>query len=339
MGIITFPTTAHSDITLGEFFSWAGSVFPYNGTAANITITGSTTWTASTSFQQVGKLTINSGQTLKINTSPFYIFADEINFGDASSIIDASGLDGSSAITTFPSTMAAGGTATASGSIAQGGGGGGMLFILCNRITGANGVIKANGGNAYKNATFTGTQQSAGRGALSTTINNAVASENFHFSLYGVSNYFAVFTTDIIINSTQKLLGSGGVISTLAGTGGGSGGSDSGTFFVGGGSGIGGGGSVRSATAGASGTASTLTLNPPNLIYLANSKCLGGGGGAAQVRAGGGANDAGGGGGGSIVVWTHTQTATPTLQANGGTGLPTSGTADGGAGVTYLLVI
>ena len=65
------------DPTLTNEFSWAGGVFPFAGTQ-DITVSGATTWNDSVGYKKVKKLTIAAGQTLTIQKSPFYIFADEI---------------------------------------------------------------------------------------------------------------------------------------------------------------------------------------------------------------------------------------------------------------------
>jgi hypothetical protein len=336
MGIQQLSSTT-VDVSLSSFLGWAGSNFPYNSNSADITISGATTWNDACGYRKVGKLTINAGQTLTITKSPFYIFADEINFGDTSSCIDASGLSGSATPTTFPTTQANGGTAQSGSALAQGGCGGGMLFILCNRITGANGVIKANGGNGYKNVTNADSSTyGGGQGALSSAINySGSITEKFYYLLGELGPVPEGDTSaGTLAYSLDKLLGAGGG-AIYGGVGGGSGSVQvaSPTSNVCGSSGIGGGGSGTE-----SGCLPTITPLPTELLMLANLRCLGGGGGPARVHTNGFYNCTGGGGGGSIVVWTHTATATPTLQANGGIGTSTSN-SDGAAGVTYLITL
>lgn len=313
------------DGTLINEFSWAGAAFPFSG-ADDVTISAPTTWNDSCGYKKVKKLTINSGQTLTIAKSPFFIFADEIAFGSTGSIIDASGESGG-ASTTFGGYTAIGGLKTDASARAQGGCGGGMLFIIARTITGANGVIKANGGAGYRNTTNSGGSTSGvgGQGALSNKQGAGVTSQSWVgdsdpqlTSIWYYLHPLGVFMADGV---------QGG---TVVASGGGSG------FSFGGGSGIGGGGGGQ---AGNSGSAARSKLNPSTLLLLAKNGCLGGGGGSGGVNSTGTSNAAGGGGGGSVVVWYRTKTATPTLEANGGTGATGSTANNGGAGVTFLLEV
>jgi hypothetical protein len=337
------------DVSLSTYFSWAGSNFPFYSNAADIIISTATTWNDAVGYKKVGKLTINAGQTLTIQKSPFYIFADEIAFGDTDSIIDASGPSGTGGVAVFPSVanMANGGTASYSTTAkAQGGCGGGMLFVLCNRITGANGIIKANGGDGGSNGALSvGSSIGAGgQGAFSRSLGTPggnSGSESFHFFVNGVSNYSTGLTLDTVgtYPSVSNLLGAGGVASGVSvPIGGGTGGTTEGGYGCGG-SGIGGGGGAGITNTTGAGGVALITPSVTDLLMLANLKCLGGGGGGAcldetYVNACGG----GGGGGGAVVIWTHTATATPTLQANGGAHTGTHN-KDGGAGVTYLITL
>jgi hypothetical protein len=326
MDPVLYAALSKKDAALLQYFSWAGSNFPFNSDSANITISAPTTWDDAVGYKKVGKLTINAGQTLTIQKSPFYIFADEIAFGDTDSTIDASGLSGSATPTTFPTTQANGATAQSGSALSQGGCGGGMLLILCNRITGANGIIKADGGNGYSNTTnASGDTFKGGQGALSSTINNGGGGESFILAVNGA----LTSSTATLLCSTLNLLGDGGGGNPRA-SGGGSG-QGSAVSFVGGGSGIAGGGGAAAVE---NGFTATITPMPLDLIQLAQIKCRGGGGGAALVSTTGTGNICAGGGGGAILVFTHTTTATPTLQANGGTG-----TVSGAAGVTYLITL
>lgn len=319
------PVNSPSDDTLLNYFSPYGSSFPYNAGASDITISVNTTWNDSVGYKKVKKLTINAGITLTINRSPFFIFADEVNFGDTTSIIDASGGVGGS------SNMAKGGVASIN---SKGGDGGGMLFIIATKITGANGVIKANGGNAYTINTSSSASGAGGQGALSATLASTIGiySEFWDGSLPTTGN------AKQYMHPLGIMLGSGGG----GGTGGGSGACSSNNPPFGyGGSGIGGGGGTNNGSNYAGSPAKT-TISPTMLIQLAFASCLGGGGGGASVYTNGNSAFAGGGGGGAIIVFAKTYTATPTVQANGGTGswggVVTAG-INGGAGLTWLMTL
>jgi hypothetical protein len=295
------------DNSLLPFFGWAGSQFPFVPSAvADIVISAPTTWSDAVGYKQVGKLTINAGQVLSINKSPFYIFCNELNFGDTASIIDASGFNGN---------IAGGFTALGGGSAGtvRGGDGGGMLFIIAGKITGASGVIKANGGNGY--GTASGSSQ-GGQGALSKSVSLAYAQSWDGTSVVTTTN------NPTYLNPLGTVLGSGG---NSGGSGGGSGASSNGGC---GGSGIGGGGCGSSAAAGLQ---SSVLLIVNTLIELAKCGCRGGGGG------GGNTAGAGGGGGGSVAIWTHSVVSQPVSQANGGSLSGTGGA--GAAGVTYFILL
>lgn len=318
MSIIQFPQLSGGSVdnALLPYFAWAGSSFPFikDGTA-DITISGATTWNDACGYKQVNKLIINAGQTLKITKSPFYIFANEISFGDTASIIDASGLAGSATPTNYPyMNQAAGGTNVAGNS--QGGCGGGMLFILAGKITGAAGIIKANGGAGYAGTSGSGC---GGQGALSralTTLQKWDGSGGTSAVLHPFSNFMV---DGVGIGDSSSCHSSGG---------------GSGAAYTGGyacsGSGISSGAGFQAANVAPIAGNAAQPIEPAQLIHLASVGCLGGGGGCAAYLFGSG------GGGGSIVVWTHSAAATPTLQANGGTS--SSGGA-GGAGVTHFILI
>ena len=302
------------DNTLAPYFSWAGRGFPFCDDAADITISGATTWNDAAGFKRAGKLTIAAGVTLTIAKTPFYIFAREIAFGGTTSTITASGYNGS--VDNNTSFSARGG---GSHSNVRGGDGGGMLFIVCDTISGANGRIWANGGNGYGTS---GGPEMGGQGAFSASFNlYAGAQERW-------SGEYVVTTTSskTYLHPLGVLLVAGGddAVAQFAGTGGGSG------AGLGGGSGIGGGGSGYSSSGTNVGRAAK-SLTPLLLITLAQSGCRGGGGG------GGRPDGSGGGGGGSVCVWARTLTSTPVLTANGGT--PSNSGAAGGAGVTHLITV
>ena len=323
------------DTTLASYFGWAGSSFPYCGSAADVTISGATTWNDSCGYKKVGKLTINAGQTLTIANSPFIIFANEIAFGDVSSCIDASGPSGASS-GSFTTGMTKGATAVGGSARAQGGCGGGLLFIITSKISGATGVIKANGGNGYRNTTTASAQAGkGGQGAFSETTseNNPQAGVG---EKWGGTNTLTATGVEYL-NPLGINLAPSYIATTLNASGGGSG--QGGTNSAGG-SGIGSGGSSGGGTNCTDGVLSYITFTPQMLINMAFASCKGGGAGGANVdNSVGASNGAGGGGGGIILVWVRTLTATPTLQANGGTGAVGTGSANGGAGQTLLISV
>lgn len=297
---------------LDYYFPFIGGSFPFNGGAANITISADTTWDDVIGFKQVGVLTINAGKVLTIARSPFYIFADEIVFGDAGSVINGNGPNGADA-GTFSAVYARGATAVSGGGRAQGGCGGIMLAVLANKISGANGAIRANGGNGWSNNTnASAITQFGGQGALSNLFNNAEMQRYYGGILYVLSD--------------------GGGTLPYGGAGGGSGGS------TGGGSGFGGGGGQGSPRDGKAYMGNGIGSMSINLwVMLAQLNCLGGGGGTAYVSTTGANSAASGGGGGAVLVIAKQISNTPTVQANGGV---KSGSAtysgDGGAGFALV---
>lgn len=315
------------DDALMQYFSWAGSKFPYNVGASDITISANTTWNDSVGYKKVKKLTINAGITLTIAKSPFFIFADEINFGSATSCIDASGAGAKGAMQYWNPTYC------------WCGNGGGLLIIVANSITGANGIIKANGLDAGSGPSLSGVSQTyvGGFGALS-NLTSALAYQE-DWCPAPASNASVLAPLDL-----GRHLASGG--GARIGTGGGSGGwVNSTSTAAGGGSGIGGGAGGYSSTSPflKSGEACRATLTLAVLVQLALAGCKGGGGGAGMSYPSAGSLALGGGGGGGLGIFAHNQSATPTLQANGGNSLyqsatPTS-TYTGGAGVAYLALI
>lgn len=315
-----------SDLTLNTYFGWAGKSFPYAGTT-DVTISANTTWKNSDAevrkgFKKIKKLIIAAGVTLTINKSPFYLFADEIVFGNTASCIDISGPSASSALTAFPTWCARGSTANnGSGAQAQGGCGGGILLIVCRKISGANGIIKANGGNGWRNTVNHNATSGGygGQGALSS--DPSLGAQDWSASpLVALLSFFKSSLGAIV-------------------AGGGSGQSYNNQPYVSGGSGIGGGGNYNQVPT--DGTLPIVALTPSNIITLAQYGCLGGGGGMTIVFSNTGAkNAAGGGGGGAVCVWASELVATPVLQANGGIGVNgEASTCNGGAGVTHLIQI
>lgn len=292
---------------LAHYFGWAGNL---KGDT-DIVISSPTTWDDIAGFKKVRKLTINANQTLRIKKSPFYIFADEIVFGNTASCIDASGFNGDSPLEDV-FTAKGGGPEDTDGN--RGGDGGGMLFVVTNKVSGANGLVKANGGDGAKNASVD--SYSGGQGALSTAINLS-------------STYKHNWTGTIVVKTSGDvtylhplgfLLGDGG--GNNGGKGGASGNKSSG------GSGIGGGGGGS----GGEGKQSPTVLTPCLLLTLAQAGCLGGGGGGSDQKA-----LKGGGGGGSVCFWSKVFDSIPVLQANGGD--KGVGGYVGAAGVTHLIQV
>lgn len=325
MGITTFPPQSGGDPTLSNLFGQFGK-FPFAG-STDVTISSNTTWNDASGYRKVKKLTITAGITLRINLTPFFIFADEIVFGDANSTIDISGPNGA-ASGNFEDIFAMGATTTdTTGSRAQGGCGGGMIFIVARKISGAAGKIKADGGTGYVNQTMAvnAVPQVHGYGAFGIQAYAAPP-----FLLGGVD----ISTSGIVAfpRTSNKLLG--------AGSGGGNYGS--------GGFGVGGGGVAKGAagyTASDVGGTWSLKPTPEELLSFAKMGLRGGGGGGAVVAGGGNYNTAGGGGGGSVVVWVRDLDVTPTITVNGGIGAWGSSITTntqyikGGAGATHIVVV
>jgi len=310
-------------------------VYPYHNGAADITINEDTTWDDIWGFKRVGKLTIAAGKKLTIARFPFFILADEIEFGDVNSWICADGPSGA-ATGAFPETYSRGGTAESGAVRAQGGCGGGLLFVLCNSLSGADGKITANGGNGFAiNENSGATRARGGQGALS-------------FS-YDVSTDAELWDTESLV-MTFALLANGGYHGGVinGGTGGGSGRGSASSYSAGGGSGIGGGAGAHAdpnnttrAPGGSLGTRRIVT--PGNMLTLAVMGCRGGGGGGAALRSSTSYNDynhGGGGGGGGVVVFYRTKNNF-VVEANGGLNGGNSRWAAlaGGAGITMLLEV
>lgn len=316
MDIMVYNKISQIDNTLSTYFSVYGSSFPYNSGASDITISTNTTWDDACGYKKVKKLSIVAGITLRINRFPFYIFADEINFGDTSSCIDASGQ------TPTVSTSTYSGFNGATGGIAYdtpshygiGGCGGGLLIILCNKVTGANGVIKANGSNGIHGSGY----GDGADGFVGSGQNALCLSGQYDYLAYyiGVSPYVTQTTytgySSKYRNTLDAILGYHNPETGV-------------------GLGIGAG----AASSSNPGLLARITPTIKDLLFLADQKCLGGGGGyGIASKSSSITGEGGGGGGGAIVLFAHTFTATPTLQANGGTG-----NSAGSAGVTYLMQV
>jgi hypothetical protein len=318
------------------------NMFPYIGsnTSQNdITISSNTTWDASNypfGYCKCRTLTIAAGVTLKINKSPFVIVCQNLVFGSTTSIIDSSGLSGSGIAWPTNVDQAKGGYTTC----AQGGCGGGMLFIIADNVIGAMGQIKSNGGNGYA-VSGSGSGIAAGSGALSSTIGGFTTSENFDYFIGVSADLNTAAQSTFNVNRTTNLLVAGAnAPSAIGGNGGGTGQVNTNTYYsAGGGSGIAGGGSaIDSGNVSSSYSANPLTSY--QLVLLSSIGCRGGGGGAAAYISS--FSSAGGGGGGSIALWSYTNTANPSLTANGGNASFTQTGTDasvGGSGLCYKIQI
>lgn len=299
-----------------EVAQGVGGRFPYNGSSTtDVVISVNTTWTEADykgRIVQLRTLTINAGIVLTLQGGPWYLFLRNLVFGDIVSEIRG---DGPTPIDFTPhnADYARGAVATSGAGSATGGDGGVMVFVVAHTISGANGLIHANGGNAFRDTGNAGSDTGrGGQGAFSILVSSGSAED---------------FSGDV----GSLLLGIGG--DSFGGRAGGSGGTGSGNAG-GGGSGIGGGGNSNG------GAGSLPTIDEPSvqhLIVLGRNGCLGGGGGGAAVLVVGTNNAAGGGGGGSVIVWARVFTTTPTLQANGGTGIGSG--AAGAAGVTHQITV
>jgi hypothetical protein len=244
------------------------------------------------------KLTLAAGTTLSIVRNPFFIFADEINFGSTSSIIDASGRSGSSELLPPPIHMAAGGIigSTQNGTAIQGGCGGGIIIIICNKITGAQGCIKANGGNGYEIGGGGSSSGIPGQGAL---LGSIIPSNSPWGILTPGARLLGLGGMSGGTSACQGIYGSGGFYGAYN------------NYSAGGGSGIGGG----SGDSGAGHQHTGLTVK--DILYLASIGCTGGGGGGVSIYS----QNSGGGGGGAVVIVTHSYELLPQLIANGGTNM------------------
>jgi len=325
------------DPTLTTYFGHLGS-FPFAGTA-DVVIAANTSWSDSKGYRKVKKLTINAGLTLKIEKSPFVIFAEEIVFGSTTSTIDISGANGSVSGPSHSDATARGGEAIYNSvRYAHGGCGGGMLIIVARKISGAAGRILANGGDGWANTTV--------------RISNGVSSagENAIAGLVGIP--------DVIVGATSNRAGSYGLIPislnkriyNMIGRISASNEDGSNNYNAGWGIGSGGGVATSGSASTYSGVASSAVPQPTDLICLAQMFDMkGGGGGAAYLHTTNGGDGAGaaGGGGGAIVVFANSISGTPTLQANGGIGMyggPGGGSSrpvagNGGAGRTHIVLV
>jgi|GEM_PF-5306204 len=319
--------------------------FPHNGRSeADVTISSDTTWDETDypgRLVQLDTLTVNAGITLTLEGGPWFLFIDEIVFGDTDSHISGDGPNGSlDAAEAGPYARGGWHSSTA---ISAGGSGGVMVFICAREISGAAGVISANGGDATRNTSNAAAgNSSAGQGALAIWGNVGSTEANW-------TGNQGTGTNPHYLHPLHLFMGDGGR-SGVGGAGGGTGSAlTTSSPGGGGGSGIGGGGGaeVNSGSSG-DGLLPYVTPGPAHLLALAELGCLGGGGGGAGTSdtgdsgAGGASNCAGGGGGGSVCAWVRTLTATPTLEANGGTGTGANGNGSGGegaAGVAYLITV
>lgn len=296
--------------------SWAGQ-FPFAAGGADATIAADTDLTDTARYKQYKTVTINAGIKLRCRRSPFFIFADTINFGSSTSEISCDGpTPTTGAVPTYGAHFARGGAASGAGA---GGCGGGILIVCARVITGSAGKFTARGGNGYSAGTVSANGY-GGQGALSPNYNLTATPEDL--------------ATYLIGSAARWLLRDGADHggTSKAGKGGGSGGGATGTSAAGGGSGLGGGG--------AGSTAATATVDyypsPDQLLWLAEAGCLGGGGGG-LVCLNGLAAVGGGGGGGGVAVFGQTWDVTPTVVVTGG--LSSAGVASGADGFGFLVKV
>lgn len=305
-----------NNFTLLSHFAWAGKAYPFAGTS-DLTISSNTTWDDVAGFKKIRKLTINAGVTLKIDQTPFIIFADEIECG-AGAVIDISGPNGASS-GDFTCRQPHGATAVSGGARAQGGCGGGFLVLLCNKLSGVALTIKANGGDGWRNNT-TGSSDTPGVGLEGAFSRRGSRNPQWNGSDRADSGY---------LNLVGIWLGEGGGRYSSV-TGMSSGGAP--------GSGIGGGGGAELNDAG-DGTQMDFR-HILILLELLKYGCLGGGGGKAYVSSSSNRNPAAGGGGGAILVFANDpESITPIMEANGGLGVTGSAVTvgNGAAGITYYV--
>jgi hypothetical protein len=328
------------------------NIFPHvgdNNSSTDMTISTNTTINPTDyqlGFLKCNKLTINAGITLKVNKAPFMIICQELNFGDTSSCIDASGLDGSLAVDNaqaFNCQQAWGGMSDYvinAGAKNVGGCGGGFLILFADKITGAAGQIKANGGKGWSNNTVnsSGAGSAGGQGALSTSKSKVSISgnpEQFNYMLDGAP---IGTPSSYIVNNLSFLLKpkNASSISTAASGGGSGKGQASAVTGSTGGSGIGHGGNMYAIPP----TNPDVRPNLYQMISLYKMGCTGGGGGFAAADANIGNCAAGGVGGGAIIIFASTFTVTPTLSVTAGTGYTngaSSGVYAGSDGLTYTV--
>lgn len=287
--------------------------YPFNGgSSTDVVISTDTEWDDGDypdRIVQARKLTIAAGQTLTLRGGPWYLFLDEIEFGDTDSHISGDGPDGS-AIQADNDLDIAGGYRSAT-AIGSGGCGGVTIIIVANSITGADGVISANGGDGFTNG--------ASPASSGSSNGNGAARSGGRLGYYNTSGANQNTSADDLHGNTQSLA------STAAG---------------GYGNGIGnGGGAHGSGSPGGGQTKDWIT--PNDVILSALYGVRGGGGGGVGMDNSPIGVGAGGGGGGAVLVFVVDLSATPTIEANGGGGVGSgSGSgADGGAGYVEIVEV
>ncbi len=296
--------------------SWAGQ-FPFAAGGSDATIAADTDLTDTGRYKQYRNLTVSAGIKLRCRRTPFFLFADTINFGSSTSEIGCDGPQPTAASTpTYGANFARGGFASGAGC---GGCGGGILVVCARVLTGSAGKITARGSNGYSAGT-TSAGGYGGQGALSTSYNLTSTPEDFTTSFLGLPPlWFLRAGGDHGSTSKQGKVG-------------GAGGGAVGTSAAGGGSGLGGGG----VGTGAAPTTVDYYPTAEQLLWLASIGCLGGGGGGLVSFSGLAAN-AGGGGGGAVLVFAQQWDITPTTVVTGGTN--SSGVASGADGFALLVKV
>lgn len=169
--------------------SMGGGVFPYNGASTtDVTISANTTWTTAdypNRIVKLRKLTINAGIVLTLGSPgvPWFIFVDEIAFGDTSSEIR---IDGNN------TTSGGGGRGTISGT-RYGGRGGGAVLIVARLFSGSNGLIRARGEAGSSDATAANADGVPGAGGpLFATFDSSAST----FARYWTSPTAVSYATD-----------------------------------------------------------------------------------------------------------------------------------------------
>jgi hypothetical protein len=332
----------------GVALTWAAEMtgdpaFPHNGgSTADLTIAADETWGRSgadrnfaSGIVQLRKLTINAGVKVSVRGDIDLIACDEIEFGDADSHLSGDGPSGASA-GAFNANYVRGGTASSGSARAQAGCGGIMLFVIAREFSGANGKITANGGNGWRNTSNAASAVSrGGQGAFSRDFEGDQSPDSGADWPRWDGTARSVATNHDNIGPAylapwHLFMGTGGWTTVRAQPSGGA--ASSGTRGAGG-SGCGGGGAGELT---ANGGIATRKPSPRTLAWLKIQGCNGGGGGGTFVGTTGTSNRAGGGGGGAALAFARTLTATPVLEANGGTGDPNS---NGAAGFADLVEV
>lgn len=292
-----------------------------NDQTTDVTVSTNTTWTTTDYPDKVvvcDVLTIAASVKLTLRGGPWFIFCNELVFGDASSHIGADGPDGGASVT-YDGDDIEGATVVNGSARAQGGCGGGAVAIFATTVSGSNGTISADGGDAFRDTDNAGSNDADdGEGAIDGLLYNATVSSVLPRGAY---------------------YGRGGNGNGANGGYAGGAGQDAGTGGAAGGSGFGGGGGDATGGNG-DGAQPTITPTPATVfLMMLVDRARGGGGGGARVSTVGSANAAGGGGGGAALLFADVLDATPTVRANGGLEATPTNSADGAAGFAEIVEV